>query len=137
MKICSKCRIQKNKNEFGKNKSKKDGLCAYCFDCRKQYTKENYICNKEAYNKRSQLQNKKMRSKQRVLIDSFKQAPCIDCKQSFPSYVMDFDHIEDNKYLDISSMLGYSKAKILEEISKCEVVCANCHRIRTHKRSGV
>jgi hypothetical protein len=135
MKICCRCKVQKNENEFGKNKSKKDGLHYACFECRRLYTKENYLSNKEAYSKRSKIENKKRRIEQRILIDSFKEAPCVDCKQTFPPYVMDFDHVEDNKYTNVSSMLGHSKEKVLEEIAKCELVCANCHRIRTYNRA--
>ena len=39
----------------------------------------------------------------------------------------------NNKYRDISSMCGFSNKKVLEEIAKCDIVCANCHRIRTHR----
>ena len=49
--------------------------------------------------------------------------------------ILDFDHLKDKKY-NISRMIhdGFSWAAIKKEISKCEVVCANCHRIRTHDR---
>jgi len=47
---------------------------------------------------------------------------------------MDFDHLRDKKY-NISNMVcsDYGVA-LMEEIEKCELVCANCHRIRTQKR---
>jgi hypothetical protein len=49
--------------------------------------------------------------------------------------ILDFDHLKDKKY-NISRMIhdGFSWAAIKKEIAKCEVVCANCHRIRTHNR---
>jgi len=58
---------------------------------------------------------------------------CTDCGIS-DSRVLEFDHISDNKFKDISRMTGgstYSWKRILEEISKCEIRCCNCHRIRT------
>ena len=48
---------------------------------------------------------------------------------------MDFDHVKGNKDRAISVMVGQkvSKDRILREIEKCELVCANCHRLRTYK----
>jgi hypothetical protein len=59
---------------------------------------------------------------------------CIDCGEN-NHIVLDFDHLKDKKY-NISRMIhdGFSWAAIKKEIAKCEVVCANCHRIRTHDR---
>lgn len=64
--------------------------------------------------------------------------PCSDCHKNYPYYVMDFDHIptRGKKATEIGKMLlnGASLEKILAEIEKCDLVCSNCHRIRTHKR---
>jgi hypothetical protein len=59
---------------------------------------------------------------------------CVDCGES-NHIVLDFDHLRDKKY-NISRMIhdGFSWSAIKKEIAKCEVVCANCHRIRTHNR---
>ena len=59
---------------------------------------------------------------------------CTDCGETNP-IVLDFDHLKDKKY-NVSRMIhdGFSWAAIKKEIAKCEVVCANCHRIRTHNR---
>lgn len=62
--------------------------------------------------------------------------PCTDCGHTFPACVMDFDHVSGEKVNNIGTMVahGWSKEKILKEMAKCELVCANCHRIRTWKR---
>jgi len=70
----------------------------------------------------------------RKLLHTYKDKPCMDCGQKFPPYVMDFDHVNGEKVQNIGEMLSYSIESILTEISKCEVVCANCHRIRTYER---
>ena len=59
---------------------------------------------------------------------------CMDCGETNP-IVLDFDHLHNKKY-NVSRMIhdGFSWAAIKKEIAKCEVVCANCHRIRTHDR---
>lgn len=61
--------------------------------------------------------------------------PCTDCGVNYPYYVMDFDHLSDKEY-ELSSMIqsGYSLEKVKTEIAKCEIVCSNCHRQRTHMR---
>ena len=62
-----------------------------------------------------------------------KDKPCVDCNIKYPPCVMDFDHMQGK---DFSVGLGSSLAKwrVEAEIEKCELVCANCHRLRTEKR---
>lgn len=62
--------------------------------------------------------------------------PCSDCGVCYPPYVMDFDHLPGtNKQFGIGSgVLRNGKKKLALEISKCELVCANCHRERSHRR---
>jgi hypothetical protein len=76
---------------------------------------------------------------QRLKIDKFKASPCLECKSSFPPECMDFDHREGvSKVRTISQMIGHPFDTILAEIAKCDLICANCHRIRTRlRRSAV
>lgn len=69
-------------------------------------------------------------------VDELKSAPCTDCGRSFPTVCMDFDHIGDDKILNVRAAIdnGWSFKRILAEIAKCELVCSNCHRIRTASR---
>jgi len=50
---------------------------------------------------------------------------------------MDFDHVRGAKRFHLSESEHKSKRLIKEEIRKCDLVCANCHRIRTHERQGL
>ena len=51
--------------------------------------------------------------------------------------VLEFDHVRGEKLGIISKMVSNVSAKVLEdEIAKCEIVCANCHKIRTADRGG-
>jgi hypothetical protein len=64
-------------------------------------------------------------------------SPCKDCGERFPHYVMDFDHLPENeKLFNIGAQLARfpSLAALEEEMAKCDVVCANCHRHRTFMR---
>ena len=61
--------------------------------------------------------------------------PCVDCGINYPYYVMDFDHVRGQKQANVMELVStLSKKRIDLEIAKCEIVCSNCHRIRTHMR---
>ena len=61
--------------------------------------------------------------------------PCVDCGINYPYYVMDFDHVRGQKHANVMELVStLSKKRIDLEIAKCEIVCSNCHRIRTHMR---
>lgn len=62
--------------------------------------------------------------------------PCTDCGNIYPYYVMDFDHLPQyNKIKCVSTFAsGGSQKRMEQEIKKCELVCSNCHRARTHLR---
>jgi hypothetical protein len=80
---------------------------------------------------------KNRRAKRIEQLNELKNKPCVDCGGIFPSVAMDFDHIKGEKYKTISSMINSSDSvwsEIIEEIKKCELVCANCHRVRTYNR---
>jgi len=67
-----------------------------------------------------------------------KDKPCLDCGKVYPSYVMDFDHVRGAaKKGDLSSLISWGRSIrfLANEIAKCDLVCANCHRERTHNAS--
>ena len=80
-----------------------------------------------------ELHRQKQTYKQR-LAEIKEASGCVDCGECNP-IVLDFDHLKDKKY-NVSRMIhdGFSWKAIKKEIEKCQVVCANCHRIRTHNR---
>jgi len=76
-------------------------------------------------------------AKNRAIIRAAKNRPCADCGVHYPYYVMQFDHTGDDKKFNIGQMGPTSKRSILlDEITKCDVVCANCHAERTHSRAA-
>ncbi len=102
----------------------------------KRFARLHYQANKEIYKKRAAASSKRQTEKIRSFIRQVKDAPCFDCGTKYPYYVMQFDHRDGAKSFTIGN---YSKGKIsldrvVEEISKCDVVCANCHAERTHQR---
>lgn len=70
-------------------------------------------------------------------VTELKRMPCTDCGQCFDPVCMDFDHLpQHTKRMDVATLLRRGSARaVFEEIAKCELVCANCHRLRTKKRN--
>lgn len=71
------------------------------------------------------------------VVEYLKSHPCVDCGED-DIRVLEFDHVYGEKYMNISQMVGrkYSISAIQEEIDKCEIRCANHHRIVTAERGG-
>jgi hypothetical protein len=132
-KYCPRCKNTLNKKLFTEAKSRKDGLQAYCRECMKLYRIEHYRSNKQPYIDRA----KAIRLELMSYLQRAKDNPCKDCNKNYPYYVMDFDHKGD-KLFNVGEMVRRgSLEKMSEEMSKCDLVCSNCHRERTHQRSLV
>ncbi len=70
----------------------------------------------------------------REFVDWLKSSPCVDCRRSFHPVAMDFDHRDPSKKVNgISYLTGNhtTDEALWEEILKCDLVCSNCHRLRT------
>lgn len=81
--------------------------------------------------------SKQSREKRKESIRKIKEdSPCFDCNISYPYYVMHFDHLDSSNKVDkVSTILQNSGLEsALNEIKKCQLLCANCHSIRTWKR---
>lgn len=80
--------------------------------------------------------NKQIGQLKREFLNRAKMKPCVDCGIQYNPWVMDFDH-RDPSAKEFS--IGMNKRRSLKnlqiEIDKCDVVCANCHRERTHKQT--
>ena len=106
-------------------------------DDERNYQKDHYLRNKELYKQRASISRKLMRKRNSDYVRDIKKSnPCSDCNNYFHYSQMDFDHINDNKTINIAriSNSSLSLKRIQDEINKCELVCANCHRLRTWNR---
>ena len=67
--------------------------------------------------------------------------PCKDCGHKYPWYVMEWDHVPERgkKKYQIATLAhrGMTAPGLWKELSKCDLVCANCHSIRTYNRGLV
>ena len=116
-KVCTgPCGKRKQLAEFGKNKSRDDGKNRMCKDC----------ANAASRGQRA----KKTAWMRRIKLDS----GCVDWGYDKHPTALQFDHINDDKEFGIARESTYSYARLRAEMDKCEIVCANCHAIRTYER---
>jgi len=147
---CTKCLSFQPKENFHKKKNKL-GIRSVCKNCRGVERTKVYAENKdqELENCKLYRQNNPEKRKEcakkfaaknyiwfRNFLNEIKNVHCFDCKKLFPPCAMDFDHRDPStKLFSISEMGSRGKPAIVEEISKCDIVCANCHRIRGYNRN--
>lgn len=130
-KACTKCGVEQPYSEFHNHPYSADGFQYNCKSCQRAVSRAYYQKNKERLREEGKQKNAEFRE----LMAELKSDPCMDCNTSYPPYVMDFDHVRGEKTYRISAMTSFSEKRILEEVAKCDVVCANCHRERTHQRA--
>src|SRR2546423_10485650 len=135
MKRCTDCRELKPLDEFHRHRGKRDGRQTGCRACNIALNKQWYKDHPEARAERMDGYAKvRRRDNQRRIYEYLLDHSCVDCGESDP-VVLDFDHLRD-KVANVTAMLGSPWHKILAEIAKCEVRCANCHRRATARRLG-
>ena len=141
MKLCPSCGTEKPFEFFSKDKKSKDGLCYSCKDCASEKARSSYHKRK---------QNKSWyQTYRKVYADLYRQrkqkavellgGKCADCNGVFPLVAYDFHHINpEEKDFNPSKSLTMSEDKMMKELSKCVLLCSNCHRIRHwHFEGGV
>lgn len=69
----------------------------------------------------------------REVLDELKSGPCVDCKDSFHPCQMDFWRGPDSR-VHLSRRTQMSRARIIEEAAKCELLCSNCCRMRVWRQ---
>ena len=95
----------------------------YCANCRKIQELKDII--------KSDDKKKKLR----LLIDGLKNVPCAECGKTYPSYVMEFHHINGDKAGTIALMINNTNSKaVLDEVAKTSVLCINCHRVKSKEQ---
>lgn len=99
-------------------------------------SRRHYEANTQAYKDRATAQRRARKIAARGIIREAKNVPCADCHMTYPYYVMQFDHVRGEKLFDVGTFIAtnLSIRSLHREIAKCEVVCANCHAERTHRR---
>lgn len=114
MKVCSKCKFEKEESEFY-SKGKENRLYSYCKDCQNRYSQDRWI-------------------KRKLEAIEYKGNKCFKCLQIFPYPVYEFHHRDPTtKDVEWVKLRLRSWVSVLKELDKCDMLCANCHRIVHHE----
>jgi hypothetical protein len=136
MRRCGRCGNEKSLEEFAWRRRARGQRDNYCRPCRADYKQEHYLANKQRYIDSARQRKKAMIEERfQYLIVYLREHPCVDCGEEDP-IVLEFDHLRDKKFGISKGLQDRSWQSVLDEIAKCEVVCANCHRRRTARRGG-
>ena len=125
---CGRCNLNLPLTAFARHGR---GHQTWCRECKKDYDAAWYRVNKA----KRQAKVRADREQWVTWMDSLKDGkPCTDCGCVYPPYVMEWDHlpgVEKTLVLADTRRAAHAKERILAELQKCELVCANCHRERT------
>lgn len=134
---CPRCQETKPLTEFHWQK-KGVRRQRYCKPCQRERMHAQYQKDPAKWVARSRERGKKIRQEYRELVIALKDQPCMDCGVPYPHWVMDLDHRDPTTKVDnVSTLVSsgeMSRTRFSEELAKCDVVCANCHREREHRR---
>lgn len=127
MKICNTCKMELDESRFTTKNKEKQILSSKCKSCVNAYSKEHYIKNPDIYKSKANKHREKQKKDYRQLIDSVKSIGCYFCSEK-TLCCLDFHHSDGDKEHNVASMTRHSIELVQKEISKCIVVCSNCHR---------
>jgi len=126
---CSMCLVERDPKEFHRRGA---GLQRWCKSCRRSWD--------AGYHARTRgvrlAQKREAKQSRLAWLYALKSRPCADCGGSFHPAAMQFDHLPGPRKLrDVSTLVVRGCTRMaIEEIAKCELVCANCHAVRTYLR---
>lgn len=123
-KKCSKCGKRKPITEFNRHAQTRDRLRPECKKCFGEASR----AYREA---RSDIRREQRMARQednRRLILTAKGDRCQRCSGRFPPYVLEFHHRDPREKSFNITPSRHMAARVLQEIAKCDVLCANCHR---------
>lgn len=115
-----------------KRKSFKWSGAHYCKDCMRKRSRDHYHSSRN----QNILTARKFGNKRKIY-EYLLSHPCVDCGENNP-VVLEFDHVRDKKSFNMSSatVKGYTWDLIENEIKKCDIRCANCHKMKTAKEQN-
>jgi hypothetical protein len=114
--------------------AKCDIVCANCHDVRTQRQHQARLAKRQPGRSSRLAERREYWRAQARLLDDLRRVPCADCGNQFPPCAMEFDHRDPaQKQFRVTDRVGRLGTKrLLEEAAKCDIVCSNCHRMRTY-----
>ena len=131
--LCRRCGQVRDESEF---RSRNGKIVMPCKKCYLEYGRRHYQNNKQYYVDKARRRSNAISKVYKERIWQYLlEHPCVDCGNADPR-VLEFDHVRGEKKYNISE-LQYKRVSwevVLAEIEKCEIRCANCHRIKTFEQ---
>jgi hypothetical protein len=127
------------RRRFSGQKRASDGRASWCRDCFKENWQKRYHADRDYYKwMHGKSRNKLRKEKAQKVYEHLRSLPCVDCGERDP-VVLEFDHREAKDKTRAVCLLvtrNWSWERIYQEIQKCDVRCANCHRRKTATQFG-
>ncbi len=121
------CKVEKPLSEYHPNKACTLGVVGTCKPCSNQRVSSWYAANRS---RRQDAANKRNRERKAMAVEHFG-SKCLDCGNSYPQCVYEFHHLDPTqKDWNPSQSLAHSLERMWSELSKCVMLCSNCHKIR-------
>jgi hypothetical protein len=138
MNECTKCKLLKPRSEFFVRDAKVGRLHTQCKICYKVHRVAHYASHykryKALYIDRAKKRNRRLRlDYQTRMLEYLSDKACLLCDEN-DIRVLEFDHLvlQEKKFtISQAVRLGYPWDKVIKEIQKCRILCANCHKKRT------
>lgn len=131
-KLCNICKVWLPLTDYSPNPSCNGGVTGTCRICSRVRVAKWYKDNR---NRRQEYANIRNRKRKKEAIKDFG-GKCQDCDGVFQDCVYDFHHI-GGKDVNPSAAMAMAKERRDKELSKCILLCANCHRIRHYGNSDM
>jgi len=131
-KRCTSCKQDKPLSDFNKNKAKADGLNTICRPCSKECSRRHYRKNPKAAAAKSNDRRRQRREQIALRLDEIKvEYGCQICKRPGHPCEFDFHHLDkDLKGFNLAQAVYFdSSDRVAQEVNKCIVLCARCHRL--------
>jgi len=128
MLTCKKCNKEKTGDCFNNSKTRKTGKRSYCKDCERNDARKFYAQNPENYKKRAKDFNKLTAKFYQEELNRLKSlVGCAYCEEQEP-IVLDFHHFDRSEGNHTRVRVNMGHQGLQNELKKCIVLCANCHR---------
>jgi hypothetical protein len=116
--------------------AKCDIVCANCHRLRTRAQHRARLASTERTGRSRYIERQRARWRANAaLLDQLRDVPCTDCGGRYPPCAMDFDHPDPaGKVEGVTRLISKGTHRMLAEVAKCDIVCANCHRSRTRRR---
>lgn len=134
MKRCTRCGRELPIDQFAIRRVASGSGQSWCRDCHKAYAARRYLALPPDRIRSYRYADRERVARVRERVWAYLRGQvCADCGED-DVLVLEFDHLEE-KLGNVGDLVnGAAWARIEAEIQKCEVVCANCHHLRTTKQ---